>query len=264
MTVRIEEKLQLRGYQMQPILKKKLTTSNGTFEYALSVQESPAIILINGGSGPIEGWHKIFHELSKDHTIMAYNRLGIGGSSNPVSPQHGDAIVLSLKQLLNEIGLTPPYVLVGHSLGGLYANLFARKFPDQVSGVILLEASHPQDLKINDILPAPIKAINRFLSIFDAFFPSRQWSEVHYVEQTAAQIEQSGPFPEIPLLVLSGSKKPPFMSDQAYEIRRNNQLDLVRLSRMGKHILAARSGHFPQMTEPELVIQAIRECTHRM
>lgn len=244
---------------MQPIDKKKITTANGTFEYSLSVKESPAIILINGGGGPIEGWYKVFHELAKDHTVMAYNRLGIGGSSKPGSPQHGTAIVHSLKQLLDDIELTPPYLLVGHSLGGLYANLFARMLPDQVSGVVLLEASHPQDLQINDTLPAPIRLLNRILSIFDNFNPSRQWSETHFVEQTATQISQAGPFPDIPLFVVSGTKKPPFMSAQAFEIRTNNQLDLVQLSKMGKQIPATASGHFPQMTEPDLVIQAIRD-----
>ncbi|UJF33356.1 alpha/beta fold hydrolase [Paenibacillus hexagrammi] len=191
---------------MQTFEKKKITTANGIFEYSLSVKEQPAIILINGGGGPIEGWYKVFHELAKENTVMAYNRLGIGGSSKPESPQHGGAIINSLKQLLDDIGLTPPYLLVGHSLGGLYANLFARMFPDQVSGIVLLEASHPQDLKINDTLPPQIRLLNRFLRIFDTFSPSRQWSETHYVAQTATQIEEAGPFPNKPLMVVSGTK----------------------------------------------------------
>ena len=247
---------------MQTIEKKKITNGNGTFEYALSVKDSPAIILINGGGGPIEGWYKVFHELSKENTIMAYNRLGIGGSSKPESPQHGTAIANSLKQLLDDIGLSPPYLLVGHSLGGLYANLFARMFPDQVFGVVLLEASHPQDLQINDFLPSPIRALNRFLAVFDRFSPSRQWSETQYVKQTATQILEAGPFPDQPLVVVTGTKKPPFMSVQAYDIRMNNQSDLLQLSKKSTHILATRSGHFPQLTEPNLVIQAIRDCIH--
>lgn len=247
---------------MQSIEKKKITTVNGIFEYSLSIKGTPAIILINGGSGPIEGWYKVFHELAKENTVLAYNRLGIGGSSKPVSPQHGIAIVNSLKQLLDDIGLSPPYLLVGHSLGGLYANLFTRMFPDQVSGIVLLEASHPRDLEINDTLPLPIRALNRFFTLFDRLTRSRQWSETNYVAQTATQIEEAGPFPDKPFTVVSGIKKPPFMSAQAYEIRMNNQLDLVKLSKQGKHIRAASSGHFPQLTEPDLVIQAIRDCIH--
>ncbi|CAM4295711.1 alpha/beta fold hydrolase [Paenibacillus tarimensis] len=247
---------------MKRFEKKKIKTVNGTFEYSLSVKNSPAIILINGGSGPIEGWYRVFHELADEFTIMAYNRLGVGGSSKPTHPQDGTAIVTSLKQLLDDVGVSPPYILVGHSLGGLYANFFARQFPEQVTGVVLLESSHPQDLAINDTQPAPIRILNRLLSIFDVFSPSRKWDEVHFVQETAKQIEQARTFPDKPLFVVSGKKKPPFMPEHAFEIRRKNQLDFLQLSKHSKQIWASRSGHFPQLTEPDLVIQAIRECIH--
>lgn len=241
---------------MKPIRKNKI----GALEYAQSGTGSPAIILINGGSGPIEGWHKIFHELAEESTVLAYNRLGVGKSDMPTSPQDGAAIVSALRQLLDEVKLPPPYLLVGHSLGGLYANLFARLFPDQIAGVVLLEASHPNDLAINDTQPAFIRYINRFLSSFDTLSPSRKWNEVQYVQETARQIEQAGPFPDKPLFVLTGTSKPPMMPEQAFVIRMKNQLDLVQLSKQGKQVLAAGSGHFPQFTEPELVVQTIRDC----
>ena len=50
------------------------------------------------------------------------------------------------------------------------------------------------------------------------------------------------------------------MPEQAFAIRMKNQLDLVQLSKQGKQVLAAGSGHFPQFTEPELVVQTIRDC----
>jgi pimeloyl-ACP methyl ester carboxylesterase len=245
---------------MKPIEKKKIKTIHGTFEYGLSVKSSPAVVLINGGSGPIEGWYKVFHELANDSTILAYNRLGVGGSDKPSGPQDGTTVVTALKQLLDDTQVPPPYILVGHSLGGLYANLFARLYPDQVAGVVLLEASHPKDLAINDTQPTFIRVLNRCLGIFDGLSPSRKWNEVHFVEQTASQIEQAGNFPDKPLFVVSGTKKAPMMPEHAAEIRRKNQLDLVQMCKEGKHVLAASSGHFPQMTEPELVIQTIREC----
>ncbi|SFF17550.1 Pimeloyl-ACP methyl ester carboxylesterase [Paenibacillus catalpae] len=241
---------------MRSMIKKK----EGALEYALSVKGTPAIILMNGGSGPVEGWHKIYHALADDFTVLAYNRLGVGKSDRPSSPQHGAAIVSSLRELLDAIKLPPPYILVGHSLGGLYAHLFAREFPGHIAGVVLLEASHPLDLAINDTQPALIRLINRFLSGFDALSPSRKWNEIHYVEETAKQLEQAGPFPDIPLFVVTGTSKPPMMPKQAFDIRMKNQLDLVQLSKHGKQVLATRSGHFPQFTEPDLVIQTIREC----
>ncbi|WP_060531531.1 hypothetical protein [Paenibacillus bovis] len=105
-----------------------------------------------------------------------------------------------------------------------------------------------------------IRALNRLLSRLDTFVSSRQWNEVHYVEETARQIQQAVPFPNKPLFVITGMKKSPFVSQHALDIRLNHQQELVQLSRYGKQILAKRSGHFLQFTEPEFVLQMIRNC----
>ncbi|MBW7475801.1 alpha/beta hydrolase [Paenibacillus oenotherae] len=249
---------------MKPIPKKKVLTTSGSIEYAQAGEGFPAVILINGGNGPIEGWYKVFHELAAETTVLAYNRLGVGGSDKPSSPQHGDQIVSSLRQLLQGVGLRPPYILVGHSLGGLYANLFARQYPDEIAGVVLLDSSHPQDLLINDTQNAFIRGINRILRMFDSLSSHRKWNEVQFVEETAKQIRLAGPFPHVPLFVVSGGKKPPMMPEHAFQIRKANQKDLVKLSNQGRHILASRSGHFPQMSEPEIVLQAVQACLNEV
>jgi pimeloyl-ACP methyl ester carboxylesterase len=245
---------------MKLIPKKKIPTADGNLEYAQLGNGDPAVILINGGSGPIEGWYKVIHEIAEQSTVVAYNRLGVGGSDKPSAPQHGDAIVTALRQFLQEINVSPPYILVGHSLGGLYANLYARQYPNEISGVVLLDSSHPDDLIINKTQNTFIRGINRVLGLLDSFFAHRKWNEVNFVEETVKMIEMSGPFPDVPLVVVSGGKKPPMMPELAMEIRRNNQLDLVRLSSQSRHVVASKSGHFPQFTEPSVVLQAILDC----
>jgi pimeloyl-ACP methyl ester carboxylesterase len=237
-------------------------TTSGTMEFAQLGEGEPTVLLINGGSGPIDGWYKVIHEIAKTTTVVAYNRFGVGNSDKPSTPQHGNAVVTALRQLLQEENIKPPFLLVGHSLGGFYANLFARQFPNEAAGVVLLESSHPLDLKINETQNAFLRTVNRLFALFDSFFPHRKWGEVHYVEETIKQIEQADAFPDVPLIVVSGGKKPPMMPDHVFEMRRNNQLDFVQLNKQGKHVLAACSGHFPQLSEPEIVIQAILDCLH--
>ncbi|USB33652.1 alpha/beta hydrolase [Paenibacillus sp. YPG26] len=231
-------------------------------EYAESGEGTPTVILINGGSGPIEGWMKVYHDIADQTRVVAYNRLGVGGSDKPSTPQHGQAIVASLRQLLQKIGVRPPYILVGHSLGGFYANLFARQYAAEVAGVVLLESSHELDLAINQTQGPFIRGLNRLLGMFDSLSAHRKWNEVNYVEETTRQIAEAGPFPQIPLYVVSGGKKPPMMPESAFDTRQRNQLNLVGLSHQGQHIIAANSGHFPQFTEPELVKKAIADCIH--
>jgi hypothetical protein len=59
---------------MKPILKKKIYTTSGNIEYAQSGEGMPTVILINGGSRPIEGWYKVLHELTEETTVFAYNK----------------------------------------------------------------------------------------------------------------------------------------------------------------------------------------------
>jgi pimeloyl-ACP methyl ester carboxylesterase len=127
-----------------------METTKGKLQYNISGNGKPNIVLINGGSGPIEGWMKIITEISKSSSVFSYNRFGVTGSDKPKEPQDGKTIVRTLREALTIIGFEPPFILVGHSLGGLYANLYARLYPNELAGVVFLESSHPKDLSLNE------------------------------------------------------------------------------------------------------------------
>lgn len=217
----------------------------------------PAIVLINGSGGPLEAWYKLYPEIKSLGTVVAYDRPGIGGSSRPLVPQTGEEVVRTLNLLLKEIGIEGPYLLVGHSFGGLHANLFARLYPDQVAGVVFLEATAPEDVGMMKIHQGRVqRAINSLLSLFSRPDPNHEISnEMH----TVTQLSTAPAFPDVPLVVISGGKTPPTMlaSAQAMVLRATNQEKLARLSPRGHRIVATRSGHFPQMSEPDIVLNAI-------
>jgi len=103
--------------------------------------------------------------------------------------------------------------------------------------------------------------LNKFFGLFDAIFSKDENGEVNFVPETIAQINSAGPFPDIPLVVVSGGKRPPalLMSTEAFEHRAKNQKSLVALSQYGEQVIASKSGHFPQFAEPELVVKVIRQ-----
>lgn len=242
--------------------KNKIRVQKGHLEYITTGNGGPTVILINGSGGPLEGWYKIFPKLAESSSVVAYNRFGIGGSDKPSEPQHGIAIVESLRELLSVLHIQPPYLLVGHSLGGLYANLFARLYAKEVIGVVLLEASHPNDLALDQHQGKFIKSMNKMLGLFDSFSKTKKLGEVNYVKETVEQINRSIPFPDIPLYVVTGGKKAHkwLMPTEVYTIRMENQKDYVRLSNQGKQVFAPSSGHFPQITDPEIVIKTVKDC----
>lgn len=247
--------------------RQKAQIRGCTLEYITSGSGSPAIVLVNGAGGPIEGWYKVYAELEAISTVFAYNRPGIGGSDRPNVPQTGDVIVTVLRELLMAIGLAPPYILVGHSLGGLYVNLFARQFPGEVAGVVLLDAAAPGDEILQHNYQTTLqRVLNRMMGLFDPVLGKDKNREVALVSETVDQINNAAPFPDVPLIVVSGGKpiSPVFMSPEALQIRRENQMTLSALSRYGEQVIAANSGHFPQFSESQLVVGVIQQVRDRV
>jgi len=238
--------------------KKTISIDGKTVEYITSGTGSPVVVLVNGAGGPIEGWFRVFSGLEKLSTIFAYNRAGIGKSSKPTEPQTGSVLVETLRASLLNAGLKPPYVLVGHSLGGLIANLFARTYPDTVAGVVFLDATAPEDLAS---MAAYESSLQRFLRrLLERVSGKDPLGEVAHDHYTVSLIERAPAFPNIPVVVVSGGK--PAMSwltpAAALVARAENQRRLAQLSPRGKHVVASKSGHFPQFSQPEIVIEAVR------
>jgi pimeloyl-ACP methyl ester carboxylesterase len=239
--------------------KYKMETSKGKLQYNISGNGKPNIVLINGGSGPIEGWMKIIQKISESSSVFSYNRFGVTGSDKPKEPQDGLTIVRTLREALTIAEFEPPFILVGHSLGGLYANLYARLYPNEAAGIVFLESSHPRDLSLNEYQGRTVKAINKVFTMFDSLSSHKQFNEVNFVKETVKQIYQDD-FPKIPVYVITGGQENRMMPEEVRKKRLENQLELLSLSRNSKHIVAENSGHFPQLSEPMVVIDTIRDC----
>jgi pimeloyl-ACP methyl ester carboxylesterase len=245
--------------QLKALPAKRTTTISGScLEYTIGGTGRPAIVLMAGAAGPVESWFRVHAQLASLATVFAYNRPGVGASDEPTTPQTGEQIVSTLRSLLVHVGLTAPYVLVGHSLGGLYANLFARAFPDEMAGVVMLDAATPEDVVA---MQSSRGALQKLLaSVSGAFARTREFDETAHVLASVEQINKAGAFPDVPLVVVTGGK--PAMSwltpAKTLRARRDNQRALVGLSPQGRQIIARRSGHFPQFSEPQVVVDAVR------
>ncbi len=240
--------------------KNKIECSGETIEYVMAGEGPASIVLVNGSGGPIEGWHKVFGALTDGARVFAYNRPGVGGSSRPARPQTGSHMVASLRSVLATTGCRPPYVLVGHSFGGFVVDLFARLHPSDVGAVVMIEASTVADV---DTLPAMETRFQKFAArLAERLFPPDANGETQHVKATAAEIRSAPPFPPVPLRVITGTK--PAMgwatAENAIAARRAHQRQLASLSPLGRQVLAMKSGHFPQFSEPDVVIAAVKEA----
>jgi len=218
-------------------------------EWQLAGGPGPTVVLINGAGGPMEGWFRLLPELEKDFVVFRYNRPGLGKSAPATVAQTGAVMVATLRRMLTEASAPEPYLLVGHSFGGLIAELYARTSPAAVSSVLFLESSTVDDVEGN-------RASGR-LRLGNTF------SETDQILETVAQLRSAPPFPAVPVAVVVGTKKPLFWQwrREALEQRWANEEALVGLSPRSFLVEAARSGHFPQFSQPELVIATIRRLS---
>jgi pimeloyl-ACP methyl ester carboxylesterase len=99
------------------------------------------IVLENGAGAPVEAWQPVLATLAEFAPVMAYDRSGAGESpwdGEPPTPQHVND---RLRALLQQLGAEPPYVLVGFSWGGTLIQYFAAHWPDEVAGLVFIDAS---------------------------------------------------------------------------------------------------------------------------
>jgi pimeloyl-ACP methyl ester carboxylesterase len=185
-------------------------------------------------------------------------------SADETAPRTGAMIVAELHEILKKAGVQPPYVLVGHSLGGLYTSLYARTYPEEVAGLVLLDSSHPEQIeRCQQYLPAKKCDPEHYpwwVKTLIKMSPGVIKAEMAGTIETGRQIRDAAPLPPVPLVVLSHGKPHEPGMDQMWAAL---QQDLANESPRSTHIIARKSGHNIQGDEPELVIQTIKDLVMR-
>ncbi len=146
---------------------------------------SPTVVLEAAAPGWSLYWSLVQPEVAKVTRVCAYDRAGLGWSERGPLPRTGQRMARELHRLLERAGITGPYVLVGHSLGGFVARLYRQDHPDDVVGMVLVDAGHELEMRQAEfrtfanagksMLPAmramTILGIPRLLALFDNLPP---------------------------------------------------------------------------------------------
>ena len=126
---------------------------------------SPTVVLLNGLGETSPEWAWITTAVTADTRVCAYDRAGQGWSDDAAGPQDGAAIAADLHTLLERAKEPGPYVLVGHSSGGPYAMTYAARYPDQVAGLVLLDATSPEAFTVLPDFPSTYSVMRRLLGV---------------------------------------------------------------------------------------------------
>lgn len=235
------------------------TLAGRKVEYVAKGQGAPAVVFENGLGGRLDWWSKVLPPLAAETTVFAYNRPGIGASSPASTVRDGTTIVEELRATLQAKDIKPPYVLVGHSIGGLYTQLFARLHPDEVAGMVLVDSTHPNQLSgagARENWPFWVRMA------VDVASPAAADEELDALPATGAALLALPPFMGKPVTVISASEP---MSEDSELARDSNakRVDILRLN-PGARQVWADSGHGIPLEKPEVVVSAVRELLAEM
>jgi len=208
---------------------------------------TPVIVLDAGGTGAgcwNGAWGPIWNELAGLSQVCRYDRANTGRSDKAAEPRTGQDMVSDVRLMLSAAGFAPPYLLVGHSFGGLVMQLYARRHPDEVAGLVLIDSVHPDQVERFYAL-SKSAGDNELADIKEAL-PGIDW------HASAEQVRQAPALPEMPLVVITRGRT------TSVAVAWNEvQKDLASQLSSGRQIIAQNSGHGIQFDEPQVVIEAI-------
>lgn len=120
----------------------QLYTVNGHQMHLYCVgQGGPTVVLEAGGYAETLWWYRIQEQLAEHTQVCAYDRPGLGYSAPTTLPRDPVTIVGELRALLSEAEIKPPYILVGHSFGAILIRIYADQYPEDVSGLVLVDSA---------------------------------------------------------------------------------------------------------------------------
>jgi pimeloyl-ACP methyl ester carboxylesterase len=228
---------------------------------------SPPVVFDAGLGFGWETWSQVQPAVSEFARACSYSRAGLGKSDPSPLPRTSAQMVQELRALLLAANVTPPYLLMGHSFGGLNVQLYAMQYPDEVLGAVLVDSpSHDTYTLWEEVLsPEQLARLVDDLSDPESNPESAGYAEILL---SCEQVASAGPFPDIPLAVLTSGlpmRFPPewgeWPEEKMTQIWRQEQARLASLSSKGRQVIAEKSGHFIQNQQPDLVIEAIREVS---
>lgn len=231
------------------------TLPEATIAYTLTGHGKLPVVFQSGLGDGKEVWADVLPEVAKRHAVLAYDRPGYGGSPKTEAPRDPCTVADQQHQLLAQTGLKPPYVLVGHSLGGLYQYVYAKLYPQDVAGLVLLDPTHP-DYWRRMQADAPASAMAQ-KAMRKMMFSSTATAEFDAQAQCLQRIDMQKPL-RVPTMLLVRGK---FGIDEmgSFEtVVRAQEIDWLRLSGAPVVERITGAGHYIQQDNPVIVNEAIK------
>lgn len=279
-----------RDSQVLKQIGRSVDIGGRTLNIHCTGEGSPTVIFVSGRTAPGYVWTPTQRGVSAFTRSCWYDRADLGWSDSGPDPAWGDAAARDLHHLVQNAGIKPPFVLVGHSFGGYIIRLYHHAYPGESSGMVFVDAAHEDAGMIRGMphreRPPIPRSVIRGISIVlgrlglmrvlasDPGPPPKHWradewdilarlrrqrnvsladAQVGPEKATADLVRAAGGLEDMPLIVLTQAA-PGVLGGWADLQRR-----FAERSRRGRQILVPDSGHAIPEEAPDAVISAVRE-----
>jgi pimeloyl-ACP methyl ester carboxylesterase len=218
---------------------------------------TPAVVLESGLGNDARAWERVQPDVAKFTRVCAYDRAGLGSSGPPPRPHGNRQMAEELHGLLKTAKISGPYVLVGHSMGGINVQLFHASHADSVAGMVLVDSS-PVPPPLEEFPPAELVKFENNIGKLEGL--DLKTFRAGFDELAASQRSLG----KKPLVVLiAGRPQPePFLSEararEIFQARQQAQRSLATLSTNSALLTVQESAHHIPLESPEVVVKAIR------
>ena len=257
-------------------------------------QGSPTVIMEAANLGMSAHWVRVQQQVAQTTRVCAYDRAGLGWSERGPQPRDARKISSELHTLLKDAGIEGPYVLVGHSYGGLYVRMYADRYPEEVAGVVLVDATHPEAFTRSPEERALYEQTNRWGAVLpfltrlgvirltnyypahpdlppkqraqiEAFNSSTRQvattaQEFRATPETSAQVRSAGSLGDTPLAVITAGEQSPSWLEMQDELAALSSDSIHRVVKGATHESLLYDKGDAQVTSAaiEQVVEAVR------
>jgi pimeloyl-ACP methyl ester carboxylesterase len=248
-------------------------------------KNAPVIIFENGMAMGLGNWDTVIDQIAEFAPVVAYDRAGVEKSETILQMPTISVTAQNLRSILTTLNIAPPYILVGHSMGGLYARGFAGLYPNDIAGLVFIDPADFTESKAewNSIfrsIDVPEKKVDEMLytrlyqkPVIDSlhFGPSSEIAVLTELRRTDFAEVTNLPVPNVPIYFMIGGKfeVPPenrskdFNHEDFFTKRTNINIERWRefiysSNKGGSLIYLSNSGHFVHRDNPKSVINTIK------
>jgi ATP-dependent Clp protease adapter protein ClpS len=227
-----------------------LPRSNGVTTQQGRLGDLPAVILEAGGGGAGECWFFVRERLAWRTLAVSYDRAGLGQNTEWADDVGAGGVASRLQTLLAREAIPPPYLLVGHSLGGLFVQYYAVTHPEEVAGLVLIDPTPAHDLAdpaLEDLRGWGDRAAAQLAG--DQLGGLAR--ELRAAEESQMLVARNPVAPEVPILMVTtggwprstNDAVPPDVRAEALALTIQQHQNQAARSALGKHIIMQNADH---------------------